>query len=229
MEEFIIHAKEVLAPGSRALMVVDLDYLAGVQFSESEGSMSSKSYSIANHQLFDAAVSVFAQCRACFGADGTQIRPKVPRPSEGERWCLVITRSKYLLNMFRERIQWPKSARERLLEQQEEQEKMEVKCAHCQALYRECDNKDAPGSCSYHPSAPFHVHVDGSQIPEELHLKTAIQRQFEIAADEKRQKLERIVFGCCLQPVAPHGGCRQTKHRPPGSSPPPCEPCEWLQ
>ena len=162
LEEFTMEVKQVIAPGSRAMLIIDLDSLAGLQFSESEGSMSSKSYSIGSRQLFDAAVGAFNSCRASFPKGEENLREMEPDGAKGESWCVVVIRNQFLMNVFRERTQWPLSARERRLEKEKEEEQREVTCAQCGASYRECDNKDLPGSCTYHPSKPYAVHKDGT-------------------------------------------------------------------
>lgn len=215
LEEFVVDVKQVLAPGSRALLVLDLDSLAGVHFSQSEGSMSSQSHSLGNRQLFEAAVGAFSSCRAGFVAGSEHVRPAEPRMGEGERWCLAIIRSPFLLSLFRDRTQWPLSRRERVRQRQEEEERREVRCARCGVFFRECDNKGLPGGCSYHPSAIFHYRSRSNEpeiIEQVVKLDRAMRLHRELSQSQADGRHERVHFGCCGKPPEPGGGCRPTRH-----------------
>jgi len=220
LEEFTVDTKQCFAPGSRALLVIDLDSFSGLTFSESEGGVSSKSYNLGSPLLFGAAISAFERCRASFKEGDSTIRTTDPNLAETESWCVAIIRSDYLMRLFRERTQWPLSVQERKKQEEEEKEQDEVECARCMMVYREADNKDLPGNCQYHPCLPVHIMSRPGHhgvMMNDVQLVHAMHLDREIAADQTRQKSEKVVFGCCGQPVNPRGGCCQTRHRPPGS------------
>jgi len=232
LEEFTMDVKQVLAPGSRALLVIDLDSFAGITFSESEGSMSSKSYNLGSRQLFEAAIGAFISCRASFKEGEATIRETPPNLKQTESWCIAIIRNDYLMRLFRERTQWPLSKAERRAQEEEEREQEEVTCARCLVRYREADNKDLPGNCQYHPCMPVHIMSGPEQeimIPMELGPAMKLEREIAADPNPNRQKSEKLVFGCCGQPVAARGGCCQIRHRGPDSIELPCQPCRLSQ
>lgn len=155
LEEFAMDVKQVVAPGSRALLLIDLDAFVGLQFSESEGSMSSKSYSIRSQMLFDAAMGAFRSCEAGFRHGHDTIRDHIPKTDQAESWCILIIRSQYLFKLFRERTQWPLSAIEHEAQRKEEEGQRLRKCKRCGEVYRESDNKELPGNCWYHTGKLF--------------------------------------------------------------------------
>ncbi|CAE7833307.1 unnamed protein product [Symbiodinium necroappetens] len=211
LEEFSIDVKQVLARGSRAMLVIDLDSFASLQFSESAGGMSSKSYSIGSRQLFDAAVAAFNDCRASVRSCGN-VRDLDPNVQERESWCLAIIRNAYLYDLFRERTQWPPSALERDAKRRERAEQKIRRCKRCGVRYRESENKELPGNCSKHTGHPIFADESGDTIdpvPPDI-IKTLLsgagKGQLAVLL------LRKVFFSCCHQQYAPRGGCTQTRH-----------------
>lgn len=212
LEEFSTEVKQVVAPGSRALLLIDLDAFVGLQFSESQGSMSSRSYSVRSQILFDAAMGAFRSCAAGFRRGHDTIRDASPKTEQTETWCILIIRNPYLFTLFRERTQWPLSALEHEERRKEEEERCPVQCTRCGELYRECDNKELPGNCSYHPGKLLVVKEmpDGSvEVEDDCPREVVHDRALKSITNKRK---EHFKYDCCNQEYSPVGGCRKTTH-----------------
>ncbi|KAH3756349.1 cell division control 48 [Pelomyxa schiedti] len=213
LEEFTILVKQAIAPGSRCVLVLDMDSLAGAQWSSSEGSFGSRTFSIGNRQLFDLAVSTFLNCRRRISAESNVVIPLAPDLQKGECWCVAVVRSPALMEMFREKTTWALGVEEDAKRRQEILDNKPHQCARCGVTYCEKDNKQLPGSCSYHPCGVYEI-VQGQDSPR-LWLRDLVairKRQNEIAQDPELSKKVRMEWGCCLQAPGQNVGCRATLH-----------------
>lgn len=212
LEEFAMDVKQVVAPGSRALLLIDLDAFVGLQFSESEGSMSSKSYSIRSQMLFDAAMGAFRSCEAGFRHGHDTIRDHIPKTDQAESWCILIIRSQYLFKLFRERTQWPLSVIEHEAQRREEEEQRPRKCKRCGEVYRESDNTELPGNCSYHPGKLIVLkEMDNGDVEVEDDCPREVVHDLALKSVASKRK-KHFKFDCCGHDFSPLGGCTKTTH-----------------
>lgn len=213
LEKFLSDVKQAQAPMSRAFLVIDLDSLVGMNYSESQGSMSSQSNSVRSSLLLDAAVEAFMGFRSSFEVGAAEIRPSNPDINKEEQWCLMIIRDENLMWRVREKTQWELSAWEKEEQKARELEMEVVKCLRCGEEYREADQKDPPGKCSYHPFPLVHVvwdkkghdldcSVTNVEVGEALRI---------LQLCKESQTSEEVYYQCSKQgPEAK--GCRAIRH-----------------
>jgi DNA polymerase III delta prime subunit len=205
VEDLVASVKRARAPGSRTLLALDLDSIAGVTRSQSEGGMGSVSSSIGNRQLFSYACNCFGEFRTPFD-DVNNVgvgEASATSNAAGEWWCVMVTSSDYVMQEFRQLTKWPLTNAERKNEEEAEKKALSRECARCKEQYTEAAQEDdgARPECTYHCGEPARL-----MINEQGHV---ILRKF-ISFDQAREHSVKLA----LQLQEPEPEC------PPGATDP---------
>jgi len=196
-QRFIYGINEECNQYPSSIQVYDLE-LVTVQKNESnpdlDGIGHSVSYSVSYPRLME---DIF-----------TMMKPIQTISDKKQHWKVLISKHEHTTKEFKWKCYWPKTKKEKMQAQNEEDESKETKCTICKKYYIPKENTN--GSCMQHSPTAKVILIDNSNPNPKKTKEIELNR--EEARNAKFEKKQKMYWSCCMQPYQSIG-CEETKHK----------------